>query len=134
MPGPPPTDPTKRRRRNVDPHPQTSVTPDGKIRGPELPDGIDWPDATAKWWDTWRRSAQAQTLGDTDWAFLLDTAVLHARFWTGDPTVAGELRLRVAKFGATPEDRMRLRMTIGEPEKAKPKRRSTAKLRVVDAG
>jgi hypothetical protein len=53
---------------------------------------------------------------DTDWDFLLDTALLHARYWEGDEKVAAELRLRVAKFGATPEDRARLRMSVGEPD------------------
>ena len=47
---------------------------------------------------------------ETDWSFLLDTAYLHALYWKGDFRVAGELRLRVAKFGATPEDRARLRI------------------------
>jgi hypothetical protein len=133
--GPPPKDPTKRVRRNADPMPSTALAGDGMVRGPALPVGFEWPDATRIWWDTWRRSPQSQVMGETDWAFLLDTAVLHARFWDGDTDVAGELRLRVAKFGATPEDRARLRMQIGEAEKPKPRsRRSKAPLRVVDAG
>jgi hypothetical protein len=96
---------------------------DDEIRGPELPGGIDWPVVTLAWWETWRRSAQAAAFTATDWDFMVDTALLHARFWAGDEKVAGELRLRVAKFGATPEDRLRLRMQIGEPdaEKAKPR-------------
>ena len=79
------------------------------------PDSFDWPAATREWWRTWRTSAQASKFTETDWLFLLDTAVLHAEFWLGDPSVAGELRLRVAKFGATPEDRARLRLQVGEP-------------------
>jgi hypothetical protein len=51
---------------------------------------------------------------ETDWSFLIDTAVLHAEYWLGDLGVAGELRLRVAKFGATPEDRARLRIAVSE--------------------
>lgn len=112
--GPAPKDPAKRRRRNADPVSATVVAADGELRGPELPDGIDWPYQTRRWWDTWRRSPQAQTLADTDWDFLLDTALLHADLWSGNGSVAAELRLRVAKFGATPEDRARLRMQIGE--------------------
>ncbi|MEU7096065.1 hypothetical protein [Kitasatospora aureofaciens] len=54
----------------------------------------------------------AQTFTPADWDFLLETAVLHAAFWDGDRTVASELRLRVAKFGATPEDRLRLKLEI----------------------
>jgi hypothetical protein len=89
------------------------VTADGEKHGPELPEEYDWPQATLDWWDTWRSSAQASTFTDTDWSFLLDTALLHADFHLGDRRVAGELRLRVAKFGATPEDRARLRLEVG---------------------
>lgn len=73
---------------------------------------MDWPPVTLVWWRTWRESAQAQTFTETDWSFLVDTAVLHAAFWGGDRSAAAELRLRVAKFGATPEDRARLRMEV----------------------
>jgi hypothetical protein len=83
--------------------------------GPSLPEGQEWPTETVQWWDTWRRSAQAQTFTLTDWSFLLDTAVLHRAFWLGKHDVAAELRLRVAKFGATPEDRMRLRLAVEKP-------------------
>lgn len=106
------------RRRNL-PEPLTIVTADGKTHGPELPDSHEWPDATVKWWETWRRSAQASTFTDTDWSFLTDTAVLHAEFWLGDRSVAAELRLRAAKFGATPEDRARLKIEIGDPNAPK---------------
>ena len=52
---------------------------------------------------------------------MLDTALLHADFWLGDRSVEAGLRLRVAKFGATPEDRLRLRIAVGETaEKAQP--------------
>ena len=102
------------------------VAEDGQTRGPDLPDGFNWPEQTQKWWETWRNSPQSQALTDTDWDFLLDTALLHAELWAGNGSVAAELRLRVAKFGATPEDRMRLRMQITEPGEApaaKPKSR-----------
>jgi hypothetical protein len=112
-------DAAQRRRRNVNP-PLTVVTADGNTYGPDLPDTYEWPAATLAWWETWRTSAQAQKFTDTDWSFLLDTAVLHADFWLGDRAIAGELRLRVAKFGATPEDRARLRITVGEPDQQPP--------------
>jgi hypothetical protein len=88
------------------------VIEDDEVRGPDLPEEFSWPDATVRWWETWRRSAQAQTFTATDWEFLLDTALLHAAFWSGETSVGAELRLRVAKFGATPEDRARLRLQI----------------------
>lgn len=119
--GPAPKDPSQRRRRNAD-EPVTVVKADGAEHGPELPADVDWPDATRDWWDIWRRSAQAGTFTDTDWSFLLDTAILHMSFWDGDRSVAAELRLRAAKFGATPEDRARLKISVGEPSgKAKPR-------------
>lgn len=95
----------------------TVVAADGKQHGPELPDTHEWPDATKAWWETWRTCALASKFTDTDWSFLLDTAVLHGEFWLGDRSLAGELRLRAAKFGATPEDRARLKIEIGEPDK-----------------
>lgn len=120
--GPAPKDPDARRRRNST-EPLQVVAPDDETRGPELPDTHEWPAPTLAWWETWRRSPQAQTFTDTDWSFLIDTAVLHAEFWLGDRSVAAELRLRAAKFGATPEDRARLKIAVGEPAagKAAPK-------------
>lgn len=110
--GPAPKDPSKRRRRNADPVKATTVTADGQVRGPELPADMDWPERTREWWHTWRTSPQAQAFTASDWDFLIDTAVLHSQFWQGDMKVASELRLRVAKFGATPEDRARLRIQV----------------------
>lgn len=84
---------------------------DGVLRGPDLPDG-DWHPRTVAWWQTWRESAQAQVMTPTDWDALAETAILHTALWNGDTKVAGELRLRVAKYGATLEDRLRLRISV----------------------
>jgi hypothetical protein len=110
--GPAPKDPSKRRRRNADPVPTTYAIADGQVRGPELPDGIEWHAQTLAWWATWRTSAQAKVFTDTDWRFLIDTALLHHAMWSGDRSAATEVRLRVTKFGATPEDRARLRLQV----------------------
>lgn len=119
--GPAPKDPDARRRRNQSGD-LTVVASDGKVHGPELPGSLEWPAATTDWWETWRRSPQAQTFTETDWSFLVDTAVLHAEFWLGDRSLAAELRLRAAKFGATPEDRARLKIAVGDPgEKPAPR-------------
>lgn len=94
------------------------VEVDDEVRGPELPEGVlpdqeSWHPRTVQWWETWRRSAQAQVFIDTDWDFLLDTALLHHVMWTkGRWEFASEVRLRAAKYGATPEDRMRLKLKI----------------------
>lgn len=123
--GPAPKDPSQRRRMNKS-EPVELVMPDGELHGPELPDTYEWPATTLAWWETWRESALAPKFTKTDWAFLLDTAVLHADFWLGNRALAGELRLRVAKFGATVEDRARLKVEIGDPDKpAAPRRLQT---------
>lgn len=92
-----------------------TVVPDDQVRGPELPEDLDWPPRTVAWWESMRRAPQAQTYTGPDWEFLLDTAVLHAEFWMGNRALAAELRLRVAKFGVTPEDRARLKLSVGKP-------------------
>jgi hypothetical protein len=54
-------------------------------------------------------------LTEPDWQFLLDTALMHHHMWqNGRWDFASEVRLRVAKFGATPEDRLRLHLEIDE--------------------
>jgi hypothetical protein len=106
-------DATQVRRRNK-PAPVPVLVADGKVYGPELPNIFEWPDVTRDWWQTWRTSAQAATFTGTDWSFLIATAVLHAEFFLGNRTVAGELRLREAKLGATAEDRARLKFSVGD--------------------
>lgn len=123
--GPAPKDPATRRRRNADPVPTQALTSDDELRGPDLPsdalpEGETWHSRTLAWWNTWRRSPQAQTFTATDWDFLIDTALMHHTMWLrGRWEFASELRLRAGKFGATPEDRMRLRLQVDAPD-AKP--------------
>ncbi|MFB7823891.1 phage terminase small subunit [Streptomyces hydrogenans] len=123
--GPAPKDPSKRRRRNAS-DPETVLHPDDELRGPELPEGVlgddadgnpnEWHPMTQLWWDSWRTSAQAQTFTATDWLFLIDTALMHHTMWArGRWEFASEVRLRAAKFGATPEDRARLKLKVDDP-------------------
>jgi hypothetical protein len=84
--------------------------PQAEPLGPPLPPEYEWPQRTRDWWETWRACEMASTFMDTDWQFLLDTAPLHVAAWEGSVAAAAELRLRVGKFGSTPEDRLRLRM------------------------
>lgn len=126
-PGPPPkaerSRPSDTARRQSE---MRHVQVDGQRRGPDLPDdvlpdGQSWHPCTVNWWDTWRESAQAKTFTETDWTFLLDTALMHHTMWTkGRWEFAGEIRLRVGKFGATPEDRMRLKLSVDVPDSAEP--------------
>ena len=90
-----------------------SVEVDGKLKSQKFV----WPERTREWWRMWGESPLSSEFTETDWSELLDTAMLHARFWNGDHKVAAELRLRVAKFGATPEDRARLRIQFATADK-----------------
>jgi hypothetical protein len=124
--GPAPKDPSRRARRNATP-PMRVIVAD-PVAQPDLPtleverDGqlveFVWPARTVEWWAMWRDSPLSAEFTATDWSELLDTALLHARFWSGAMSLASELRLRVAKYGATPEDRARLRITFAQADEA----------------
>lgn len=129
--GPAPKDPSKRARMNKDPMALRIITAE-PMSQPDLPDfeievdgelvSFSWPTRTQQWWQMWADSPLSADFTSTDWSELMDTATLHARLWRGDHKVAGELRLRVAKFGATPEDRARLRITFAQADDAEDKR------------
>jgi hypothetical protein len=129
--GPAPKDPNRRARRNADPIALRVITAD-PTEQPDLPtfevehDGklteFVWPARTREWWTMWRDSPLSTEFTATDWSELLDAALLHARYWRGEVKLAPELRLRVAKFGATPEDRARLRITFAQADEAEEKR------------
>lgn len=109
-----PKDPDKRHRTNADPIPTTKLE-GAKAEPPALPVHLSSHPEVSQWWQTWIDSAQAETFTNTDWQFLYDTAFIAHEFYNGDMKVAGEFRLRVAKFGATPEDRARLRLSVEMP-------------------
>lgn len=88
-----------------------------------MPDGSPWPDETVAFW----RALGEYPLSDDwtliEWLYHLDTAVLHGEFWlTGKATYASELRLRLAKIGATAEDRARLRIAFAHADEAEDRR------------
>lgn len=113
--GPPPKANGRKVRRHKDTIPTTTVRFE-PAEQPELPDDIPWPPQTQRWWQMWGESPLSENFGTTDWDFLLDTALLHAQYWSGDTSKSAELRLRVAKFGATPEDRARLRIQFADAD------------------
>ena len=107
------------------------------VRGPDLPElapnGQPWTDRTQAFWHVWRTSPQAKLMGPTDWEFMLETAVMHNEFWSPPyqlpngqwkspvassvrANYAAEIRQRVAKFGATWEDRQKLQLMIETPQ------------------
>lgn len=119
--GPPKAD-GRRARRNA--QPETTTFESEFSEQPHLPQDFDWPAPTRDWWISWGIHPMAETFTESDWQFLLDTALLHAAVWgKGDLKQLPELRLRVAKYGVTPEDRARLRIQFADANaKDKPKR------------
>lgn len=125
--GPPPKDPAKRARRNKDVA-QLRIVQIDPVAQPDLPefdveikrDGESvmvpfvWPAATRDWWAMLDLHPLAGEFIETDWSYLMDTARIHAAFWGGRLDTAGELRLREAKYGFTPEDRARLRIQFAQ--------------------
>ena len=137
--GPAPKEVSRRARTNKEPIPMR-ILPAILAHQPELPDfdvvttskdedgnvvtetaPYEWAPITREWWRMWADSALAVDFTSTDWSELRDTALLHSEFWHGKFSLASELRLRTAKFGATPEDRARLRITFAQADEAEAK-------------
>lgn len=96
------------------------------ISQPPLPDltpeGEEWSQATRDWWATLGDYPLAVDWTAVEWSYHMDTAVVHHKFWTGGGVpYAAELRLRLAKIGATAEDRARLRITFAQADQAEAK-------------
>lgn len=120
--GPRPKDPSRRVRKD------TSGIAGVVLRfergkAPELPPEIPWPEQTRRWWQVWADSPHSEHFTQVTWETLLTTALIHADVWAGNLDRAPELRLREAKYGATPEDMARLRMTMAEADEADSKRK-----------
>lgn len=131
--GPAPKDPSKRARRNKTGGEMRIITAD-PVPQPKLPavwftddesgkkKRFAWPERTKQWWAMWSESPLSEEFTSTDWSELMDTALLHAQFWSGDLRYGPELRLRAAKYGATPEDRARLKIQFAAADEAEERR------------
>lgn len=146
--GPAPKPDGRRARRNKEDH-QTTILRFEQCEQPDLPElpgGEEWCPQTRDWWKMWDESPQSELFTITDWDFLKDTALVHHAVWGYmNLEKLPELRIRVAKFGATMEDRARLRIQFAEadekdarrPESSRPSARERAKvvkLKPVDGG
>jgi hypothetical protein len=85
-----------------------------KVDGELVTQEFEWPVQTRQWWRMLASHPLLPEFTDMDWSYLLDTARLHASFWMGRLDLASELRLREAKYGFTPDDRLRLRISYAE--------------------
>lgn len=122
--------PKETRQRERDTPIREIVRSDDKLGGFDLPDDVlpvdketgereEWHPQTVRWWQNWRESPQAtKMLTGPDWDYLLDTALMHHIAWESGGRNSerfAEIRIRVAAFGATPADRLRLKLEIEEP-------------------
>lgn len=114
--GPPPKDPSQRARGNRG-APSTRLPFSRHDPGP-LPSGGEWHPRTVALWEAWRNSPMAELMTEIDWTYMLDTALMHSAMWgRGRWEFAAEVRLRLAAFGATPADRMRLRIVWADADR-----------------
>lgn len=113
----------ERVRRNAPAFQRIPVEWDGLVRGPGLPKNYSWCKATIQWWEEFRRSPQSMVCIDTDWQFLLDTALIHDRIWR-DPNslpaphltnLMSEFRRRMGAYGYTFDDRLKQRIDVRSP-------------------
>ena len=130
-------DPSERARTNPENRPFHIMGVE-KAPAPELPErfkvlmdgrlvGIKYPAQTRTWWDHWVHSPLNGGFTHHDWDYLLITAGVPARVVLGiDHRAAAELRQREAKYGATPEDRARLRIVTVNADTAEEQSRLAA--------
>lgn len=115
--GPAPKPPDQRARTNRDPIAPTVMqftrAPQPALP-PRMPGGDAWPPRTRAWWRGWKTDPRSERFDAAAWAYLLDTATIHGRLWSGEWKAAAELRLRLAGFGVTPADRARLRIQLDD--------------------
>lgn len=115
----PKPDEQRARRNKVAPMKVILAEPTAQPPLPEsMPGGEPWPSQTLDWWVMWAESPLSAEYTATDWSYLLDTAISHGQLWSGDSKAAAELRLRMERFGATPADRARLRITFAQADAA----------------
>lgn len=85
--------------------------------GPKLPSrrvgGGGWPSRTKAWWAALSRMPHCALWGESEWAYAIDTAQIHAKFSDGDGDLiraATELRNREKLLGNTMDSRRDLRI------------------------
>lgn len=110
--GPPPKDPSTRRRRNKpDVAPVVlDVEPEGP---PDMPEG-EWAPWVHRWWASWLEAPQAKLFTGPTWRALELMVPLAQAASDGRMDAIKELRLWQAGLGALPMDQRRMGMEVRE--------------------
>lgn len=72
---------------------------------------------TRNWWNALTKMPHCVLWQDSDWAFAIDTAMVHAAASHGAITAMAELRMREKVLGTTVDSRRDLRIRYVEPER-----------------
>jgi hypothetical protein len=131
--GPAPKDPGKRARTNADPIPLRVVHAD-PAKQPDLDDllgevnpltGAPWQAATVTFWRQLGEFPTTANLQAAQWSSLARALMIDDAMVSGETKLAGEARLRLAKYGIDPDDLARLRIQIVQADEAEEKRTPT---------
>lgn len=108
------------------------------ITQPQLPDGIEWPEATVRWWEHLASTPGADSWTEADWDNLMNAALIHADIWgSGNFASVPILNKLLQDYGITPAARSQIM-----PAKAQKQERHTPldeiaerrKLRAIQGG
>lgn len=131
--GPAPKDPSRRARKNADPIPLRVVHAD-PAEQPDLADllgetnpltGSPWQRATLTFWRQLGEFPTTANLQAAQWSSLARAMAIDDAMVSGETKLAGEARLRLAKYGIDPDDLARLRIQIVQADEAEEKRKPT---------
>lgn len=79
------------------------------ITQPQLPDGIEWPEATVRWWEHLASTPGADSWTEADWDNLMNAALIHADIWgSGNFASVPILNKLLQDYGVTPAARSQI--------------------------
>lgn len=109
VPGTKPKEDGEKRHRVRPTHEWIEVQDVPNPNPPSLPKGR-WNAGAKRWWSVIAKMPHTVLWDDEDWDFATETLKLQHDFWAGKSTLAGELRLRRQRMGATWDARRDLRI------------------------
>lgn len=108
------------------------------ITQPQLPDGIEWPKATVRWWEHLASTPGADSWTEADWDNLMNAALIHADIWgSGNFASVPILNKLLQDYGITPAARSQITQAkVKQQERHTPldEIAERRKLRVIEGG